>query len=148
MIGVANRDYVAMAVHHGAHPLRSWRASGWNFNSNVRIGTINQYFSLSGIPFNRGGKKLYVDGVRFGVAVADPTDYLTTVEARVVSLAGTSTQRYISTTNRTSAQTVTSNITAFELGSYSACMFRITVISATAGQCSITTPELRCFYDT
>lgn len=148
MIGSANKKYIPCAVQQESHPSRLFRSSGWGYNTNVLAGgvTVFLYFSLSGIAFNRGTKQLYVDGLRFRVAVADANDYVTAVEVRTVSLAAVAAQKYYSGTNYTSSYSVASNITAFACGGMDSIIIRIGIYSTTAGQVSFTNPQLRCYY--
>lgn len=127
MIGSANAAWVPCAFE-GTNPEGSMRSGEQMENVD---GTNHYPRYMLCLPTNRGGKKLYVSGVRVLVQDADNDDYLSMTKVIGITYSGSPTAILNSSTDVKSAQRHEKTFTATDCSSYD--MVAVTLY------CSVTT---------
>jgi hypothetical protein len=102
---------------------------------------------LCPLPTNRGGKKLYVKGIRIQLQAADADDYIDDVSLRGITATGAATVQ-TDTTNRTAPGEYIASFTAEDMSAYKAALAMTTWAMNTANQLGLMGMQLDCYYDT
>lgn len=147
MIGSANAAYVPMPLF------------GVNTFANIITGTgvyinagaDNVILSLTvPVPCNRGGLRLYISNLKYGVADADANDFLNTVI--INGLNGNAvTELDVDTTNHTTAGDKTFSgstmpASAIDCSPYQSIIVRLSCANTDTGQLDIGNIRMECYY--
>lgn len=151
MFGSANAAWVPL-VMFAAREFSYIRGTGGGLMQNVGADDITLELSLP-LPTNKGGLKLYISSLKFGVADADATDYITTV--RVYGMNGNSAgaQLDIDTTNHSSAGDKTFAGAVIPAGTidcsgYQSIIFTFSCTNTDANDMDIGNFRAECYYAT
>jgi len=144
MIGAANKAWIPLAYQ--AQSINSYRA--YMPNRDLRPTSTTNFYAthvLSGIPTNRGGKKLYITGVRIELAYADGTNYIGLVQAHARKYNAELTLLN-NGTDRKSAGSYTYSFTAVDVSSYADVTTYMQFVSGGAGILSLRSVLMECYY--
>ena len=144
LIGAANHAWVPCA-YMDTYETGTWRASvGLLYN----IGSTNTQLSfMLPLPTNRGGKSLYVDGIRVSVYQANATNYVDTIQARGLTyLAATQLVGFADAANRTAQGLYETTPTAVVCSGYEQIVVAADVVTADLHGLRIAGTALRCYY--
>ena len=147
MLGSGNSAWVpciATMVNEYGHSgeVRSSGQSSVTFK-----GTADTYmcFQLP-LPTNRGGKKLYLKGLKVEVRSADGNDYVDRVLIQTANYAGGSVV-FDDTTNLTSSQSKTYTFTASDVSGKETVIVAIKAVTTSDDQLNIHGVLIDCYYD-
>jgi len=148
MLGSANAAYVPMTLH--GHYSFAWANSisaGWISN----VGGDNmQIDMIMPIPCLKGSLKLYITNLKFGVADASGTDYITAITINGFN-GNVRTQLDIDGTNHTAAGDKTFSgavmpAAAIDVSSYQSVIATFTVFCTGANDMDFGNVRMECYY--
>lgn len=147
MIGSANSDWIP-TVHEGAYPQTAVDYA----NIGIRNTGANDYLTIERVILapNRGGKKLYIKGIRIIVSDSDADDYIDQVRlwGRTYD-AGTPLKTIdFDTVHGTGIGEFSDAFTAIDCSSYNALYIIVDVVATTADECDWHGVEIDAYYDT
>lgn len=148
MIGSANAAWVPCPVGSGQH------ADYYTGSFSTNIGAGGWYFTCDlPLPTNRGGKKLYIDGIRVAVWAANATNYINQIDVYGLTAAA-STVIYTEADNQTSTGlkedgtgTMDAWGAATDCSGYLAIRVVMAITTANAGAWGIAATLLSCYYN-
>jgi len=146
MIGAANSEYIVCAYNENSQIPRSIRNAGGGITN---IGTANPIvmFVLD-LPTNRGGKKLYIDGMKLAILDADENNYVTLIYLYGFTYAGGHVNIDTNETDYTVPQEVVDGYgTVYDVSAYDYVGVKVYMTIDTEGACDIGNPLLDCYYD-
>jgi len=145
MIGSANSALVPCSSWSWTGGIAVW--SGGAIKISNEAGTNYAINLVAPLPTNRGGLKLYIDGINISVADADADDYLDQVRAFGLDFNSLVTL-HTDTTNRTSANEYLYTFTAVDVSVYKQVLITINMVATDARQGDIAAVAARVYYDT
>ena len=146
MIGSANSEYIVCEYNEHSSTSRAIRNFGQGI-TNVGAGgpIINFVLPLS---TNRGGKKLYIGGVKLAVLDADANNYVSLVDLVGFTYAGGHNVIDTNGTDYKTPQEVVDGYgTDYDVSGYDYIVVRVSMFVDTTGACNIGNPLLDCYYD-
>lgn len=146
MIGSANSEYIVCEYNEHSSTTRAIRNFGQGItNVSATDPTINFVLPL---PTNRGGKKLYIGGVKLAVLDADANNYVTLIDLVGFTYAGGHNVIDTNGTDYTTPQEVEDGYgTDYDVSSYDYVVVKVSMWVDTADACDIGNPLLDCYYD-
>jgi len=143
MIGVANRVWVSMLYE-------TWNTgrpqATYGRLTNIDANDAYWLFKLP-LPTNRGGKKLYIDGLKVELADADGNDYITTVIVYAMRYDFGTTALFSDNSNKTSPASITYPFTAIDVSTLSQVSVLVGTVLTNAGDLDIADVSMRCYYE-
>ena len=146
MIGSANSEYVVCKYNEHSSTSRVIRNFG-GYITNVNATDPIIYFVLD-LPTNRGGKKLYIDGVKLAVLDADIDNFVSAIDLYGFTYAGGVVVIDANPTDYTVPQEVVDGYgTVYDVSAYDYVGVKVSLWVDTGGACDIGNPLLDCYYD-
>jgi len=146
MIGSANSEYVVCTYNEHTKTTKAVRYWGQGL-SNVDGSNPQIYFVLP-LSTNRGGKKLYIDGMKLAIPDADANNYVMQTDLYGYTYAGGRVTIDANPTDYTVPQEVEDGYgTVYDVSGYDYVGVAVSMFVDTASACEIGNPLLDCYYD-